>query len=119
MRKVYYNITVTALSVFVALVIGGIEIISIITDRFGITEGPIAWIGGLDLNRVGFVIVGVFILSWIIALLVWKFGNIEQKWEAGMMAVNPDFEAELQRGMELTLDEDLSTDRPVVDPVSA
>ena len=118
-RKVYYNITVTALSVFVALVIGGIEIISIITDRFGITEGPIAWIGGLDLNRVGFVIVGVFILSWIVALMVWKFGHIEEKWEAGMMAVDPELEAELQRGMELTLNEDLDVELAKTDQVSA
>ena len=57
-RKVYYNITITGLSVAVALIIGTIEIVSILTDKLGITSGPLAWLGGLDLNIVGFAIVG-------------------------------------------------------------
>ena len=79
-RKVYYNITITGLSVAVALVIGGIEIISILTDQLGIHAGPLAWIGGLDLNDVGFVIVGLFVVTWAVALLVYRFARIEQRW---------------------------------------
>ena len=106
-RKVYYNITVTALSVMVALVIGTIEVMSIVVDRLGITDGPLAWIGGLDLNVVGFVIVGIFVLAWAVSLLVWKFGHIEEKWEQGLTGVDPEFEGELERGLDLTLDDDL------------
>jgi nickel/cobalt transporter (NiCoT) family protein len=79
-RKVYYNITITALSVAVALVIGGVEIVSILTDKLGIESGPLAWIGGLDLNDVGYAIVGLFVATWIVALLVWRYGRIEEKW---------------------------------------
>jgi high-affinity nickel-transport protein len=83
-RKVYYNLTITGLSVAVALVIGTIELVSIVTDKLGITTGPLAAIGGLDLNVVGFVIVGLFVATWLIALLVWRYGRIEEKWNAGL-----------------------------------
>lgn len=83
-RKVYYNITITGLSVAVALVIGGVEIVSILTDKLGITSGPLAWVGDLDLNHVGYAIVAMFVLTWVIALLVWRYGRIEERWESGL-----------------------------------
>jgi high-affinity nickel-transport protein len=79
-RKIFYNIVITGLSVAVALVIGTIEIASIIADRLGVTTGPLASVAGLDLNYVGYVIVGLFIAAWAIALTVWKVAKIEQKW---------------------------------------
>lgn len=81
-RKVYYNITITGLSVAVALIIGTIEVISILADRLGITHGPLATIGRLDLNYVGYTIVGLFLVTWLIAVTVWHVGDIEAKWEA-------------------------------------
>ena len=83
-RKVYYNITITALSVAVALIIGTVELLSILVDKLSITSGPIAWIGGLDLNNVGFFIVGLFVLTWVIALAVWRYGKVEERWSAGL-----------------------------------
>jgi high-affinity nickel-transport protein len=83
-RKVYYNITITGLSVAVALIIGTIELLSIVTDRLHITSGPLAAFAGVDLNYVGYAIVGLFVLTWIVALGVWKFGRIEEKWSAGI-----------------------------------
>jgi high-affinity nickel-transport protein len=83
-RKVYYNITITGLSVMVALVIGGVEIISILTEKLAITSGPLAWIGGLDLNHVGYAIVAMFVLTWVVALLVWRFARIEARWNADL-----------------------------------
>ncbi|HVV09193.1 HoxN/HupN/NixA family nickel/cobalt transporter [Amycolatopsis sp.] len=79
-RKIFYNITVTALSVVVALVIGVVELISVLADRFDITTGPLAAIAGLDLNYVGFVIVGLFAATWLLALVVWRVGRFEQRW---------------------------------------
>jgi len=70
------------LSVAVALIIGTIELVSIVTDKLGIRTGPLAAIGGLDLNYVGFVIVGLFVLTWAVALAVWRYGRIEEKWDA-------------------------------------
>ena len=81
-RKIYYNITITALSVAVALLIGGIEVISILTEKLGITTGVLATIGSVDLNGVGYWIVGLFVATWAIALAVWRFGRIEQRWES-------------------------------------
>jgi high-affinity nickel-transport protein len=79
-RKVYYNITITGLSVAVALIIGTVELLSILTDKLDIESGPLAAIGSLDLNNVGYAIVGLFVLTWVIALSVWKWGRIEEKW---------------------------------------
>jgi high-affinity nickel-transport protein len=79
-RKVYYNITVTALSVAVALLIGTIELLGILSDKLSITSGPVAWLGGLDLNRVGFAIVGLFVVTWVVALGIWRYGRIEERW---------------------------------------
>jgi high-affinity nickel-transport protein len=83
-RKVYYNITITALSVAVALIIGTVELLSILVDKLSITAGPIAWIGRLDLNNVGFFIVGLFVLTWVVALTVWHYGKVEQRWSTGL-----------------------------------
>jgi high-affinity nickel-transport protein len=81
-RKIYYNITITGLSVAVALVIGSIELDSILTDKLGITTGPLAAIAGLDLNYVGYGIVGLFVATWVIASAIWKYARIEEKWTA-------------------------------------
>jgi len=89
-RKVFYNITITSLSVAVALIIGIIEIVSIFTSRLGIDSGPLAAIGNLDLNFVGFGVVGLFVLTWVVALLVWRFGRIEEKWSAGLRSASPE-----------------------------
>ena len=67
-RKVYYNITITALSVAVALIIGTIELVSILTDKTGITSGPLAAIATIDLDLVGYAIVALFVLAWLVAL---------------------------------------------------
>jgi nickel/cobalt transporter (NiCoT) family protein len=79
-RKIYYNITITGLSVAVALLIGSIELLGLFAGQLG-WRGPIwDWLGGLDLNTVGFVVVGMFVATWAIALLVWRYGRIEERW---------------------------------------
>jgi len=88
-RKIYYNITITALSVAVALLIGGIEIVSILTDKLDITTGLLATIGSIDLNSVGYWIVALFAATWAIALAVWRFGRIEQRWETHLLGWKP------------------------------
>jgi high-affinity nickel-transport protein len=83
-RKVYYNITITGLSVAVALMIGTVELLAILADRLGLSGGFWDWVTGLDLNTIGFVIVGLFVAVWVLALVVWKVGRIEQRWSAGL-----------------------------------
>ncbi len=84
-RKVYYNLVITGLSVMVALIIGGQEIVSIVHDKLAVESGPIAWIGTLDLGDVGFIIVGMFVLTWAVALAVWRLGDIERRFEAHLV----------------------------------
>jgi nickel/cobalt transporter (NiCoT) family protein len=72
-RKVYYNLTITGLSAAVALVVGTMELASIA----GI-------IPNVDMNTVGIAIVGLFVVTWTVALAVWRFAHIEEKWAAGV-----------------------------------
>jgi len=83
-RKVFYNITITAISVAVALIIGTVELIGVLDDEAGITSGPLAAIGSIPLDYAGYGIVGLFVLAWLIALAVWRFGRIEQRWSADL-----------------------------------
>lgn len=79
-RKLYYSLTITGLSVAVALVVGSIELLSIATTQLGLTGWPWAWVSNVDLNTVGYLIVGLFVLTWALALTVWRFGRIEERW---------------------------------------
>ncbi|MHA3835591.1 Nickel transporter NicT [Terrabacter sp. AAH1] len=83
-RKIYYNITVTSLSVAVALVVGVIELVGLLGDKLGVTSGPVAWIGSVDLADVGFWIVGLFVVTWLVAVAVWRLGRVEQRWESAL-----------------------------------
>jgi high-affinity nickel-transport protein len=83
-RKVYYNLTITGLSVAVALIIGTVELLGLVSEKANLHGAFWDWVGGLDLNIVGYIIVGLFFATWAIAFAVWKFGNIEEKWSAGL-----------------------------------
>lgn len=83
-RKVYYNLTVTGLSVAVALLIGTVELLGLIAERFSLHGAFWDRVAGIDLNVVGFVIVGLFVATWALALVVWRVGRIEEKWTAGL-----------------------------------
>jgi high-affinity nickel-transport protein len=85
-RKVYYNITITGLSVAVALIIGVIELVSILADKTGIESGPLRAVANLDLNFVGYAIVGLFVVTWAVAIAAWRLLRIEDRWNAGMRA---------------------------------
>jgi high-affinity nickel-transport protein len=69
-RKIYYNLTITGLSVAVAFIVGSIELLSI------------AGVAHVDLSAVGYFIFGLFIVTWAIALVIWRIGRIEEKWAA-------------------------------------
>jgi high-affinity nickel-transport protein len=96
-RKVYYNITVTGLSVFVALFIGTIELLGLIGQEYHLNGGFWSFMGGFDINKAGFVIVGIFVVTWIAALAIWHFGKIEQKWDARQAVPVTDGTADLVR----------------------
>ena len=83
-RKLFYNITITGLSVAVALLIGSIELLAVLAEKLGLTGGVWDVVSGIDLNLVGYLVVGLFVLTWALALAVWRFGRIEQRWSAGV-----------------------------------
>ena len=83
-RKVYYNLTITAISVAVALVIGTIELVGVLADQVGIQHGPLAAVAAIPLDSAGYVIVGLFVVAWGAALAVWRYGRIEERWSGGL-----------------------------------
>ncbi len=74
-RKVYYNLIITGLSVAVAFVIGTIEIVGLLSTEFHL-HGPF-WqtMANFNINRAGFIIVAMFIVTWLVALAIWRFGQ--------------------------------------------
>ena len=92
-RKVYYNITITGLSVAVALLIGSIELFGLLASELKLSGGFWSFFANFDLNQAGYIIVGLFVVTWVVALLVWRVARIEQRWAAA---------AARRRSMELT-----------------
>jgi len=87
---VFYNMTVTALSVVVALVIGVLELVQILIQVANLQGQPWDAIGGLDfIGQAGFFIVGLFVVTWAAAVLVYRFGRVEERWGAMIEAPEP------------------------------
>jgi len=80
-RKIYYNITVTGLSVAVALIIGTIELLSIVQDRLNLSGPFWDFIGNFDLGSIGYAIVGLFVITWLVSFAIWKLARIEERWQ--------------------------------------
>jgi high-affinity nickel-transport protein len=99
-RRVYYNLTITGLSVAVAFLVGGVEVVGLLSTELHLH----GWLGDamakLDLNTAGFIVVGLFAVVWAVALAVWRFGNVEARWEAS--AQHP---AELTSGVSVVAPE--------------
>jgi nickel/cobalt transporter (NiCoT) family protein len=88
-RKVYYNLAITGLSVSVCFLVGGIETLGLISSQVsGLRQagGLWAFLRDFNLNVAGFVIVGLFLATWVAALLIWRYGHIEEKWTRRLAA---------------------------------
>ncbi len=81
-RKVYYNISVTSLSVAVAWLIGAVELLQVLGAKLALHGAFWKLLAGIDLGRVGYLVVGLFVLTWLLAVTVWKTRRIEQRWAA-------------------------------------
>jgi high-affinity nickel-transport protein len=83
-RKVYYNLVITALSIGAAFIVGTIEILGVLTTEIHL-RGPF-WnlMANFNINLAGFCIAGLFVAVWAAALIYWRVGNVEDKWTAGM-----------------------------------
>jgi high-affinity nickel-transport protein len=90
-RKVFYNLAITGLSVAICLFIGGIETLSLIPQdfrNFSQTSGFWGFMYNFNINTAGFVIVGMFIVTWAAAILIWRYGRIEERWTARLQGAD-------------------------------
>ena len=79
-RKVYYNLVITGLSIAVALLIGTIEIAGVLSDKLNLHGGIWDLIANFDINRAGYIVVGLFVAVWLAAITYWKLARIENRW---------------------------------------
>src|SRR5580693_9478330 len=81
-RKLYYNLTITAVSVIVAVIVGGLETLNLIGDQLGLTDGGGFWgaIGSLNDNfgMLGYLIVGIFIVAWIVSYAIYRLNGYDK-----------------------------------------
>jgi nickel/cobalt transporter (NiCoT) family protein len=80
-RKVYYNLTITGLSIFVALFIGTVELVGLLAQDSHLNGRFWTFVEGFNINTAGFAIVGLFVVTWGVALAIWHFGHLEEKWD--------------------------------------
>jgi high-affinity nickel-transport protein len=80
-RKVFYNLTITGLSILVAALIGGLEIAQVLARQLSLSGGFWDVAAGFDLNKAGYWLVGVFVGVWVLALTIWRVGKVEHRWE--------------------------------------
>ncbi|HEY5034176.1 MAG TPA: HoxN/HupN/NixA family nickel/cobalt transporter [Candidatus Dormibacteraeota bacterium] len=82
-RKVFYNLTMTSLSVFVALFVGLVELLQVLIHSLNLKGGVFSAIAGFDLiGRAGYVIVAAFVLAWAAAFVIYKARRIDERWAA-------------------------------------
>jgi High-affinity nickel-transport protein len=80
-RKVFYNLVITGLSVAVALVIGTVELAGLVAHEVQ-ARGPFwSWLENINMSALGLVIGAMFVATWLLALLVWRFGRVEERWK--------------------------------------
>ncbi|GAA4399390.1 Nickel transporter NicT [Tsukamurella soli] len=97
-RKVYYNLVITGLSILVAFVIGTIEICGLLSTELHLSGGFWDFMADFDINTAGFIVVGVFLVVWVAAIVYWRFARVEQRWSGAASAP--------QRVREIELDAD-------------
>ena len=83
-RKVYYNLVITGLSIGAAFIIGTIEILGVLTDELHLSGAFWTVVANFNINTAGFAIVALFLAVWVAALAYWRFGRVEARWGADL-----------------------------------
>jgi len=78
LRKIYYNLTVTVISVIVALAVGTAELLQVIANEMNLTGTFWGWLGSLDFETIGFGIIIIFLVSWLVSVVIWKHGRFDE-----------------------------------------
>jgi high-affinity nickel-transport protein len=88
-RKVFYNLTMTGLSVFVAFFIGTIEVVGLVGSALHLNTPLVNFFVRFNINTAGFIIVGAFVVTWVVAFLYWRIAGLEAKWDATVIQPDP------------------------------
>ncbi len=81
-RKVFYNLVITGLSVAIALLIGTVELAGLLAHKLEFQGAFWSWLENINISALGVIIVGMFLLTWLVAVAVWHFGHLEERWDA-------------------------------------
>jgi high-affinity nickel-transport protein len=79
LKKVFYNLSVTGMSVLVAIVIGGVELFQVAGPELGLTGGFFAWIEAVDFGNLGYIVVALFVVAWAVSFGAWKVLKLDAK----------------------------------------
>jgi high-affinity nickel-transport protein len=79
-RRVFYNLVITGLSITVAVLIGTIELGGLLAAKLNLTGPFWSRLEAVNINTLGYAVLGTFLLTWVLAVSVWRFGHIEQRW---------------------------------------
>jgi high-affinity nickel-transport protein len=79
LRKLYYNVTVTSVSVVAALLIGSVELIQVLSHKLHLQSGFFQWVNALDFGDLGYMLVVLFIAAWLISVSIWKYMKVEER----------------------------------------
>ena len=88
-RKIYYNLTVTVISVLVALAIGTVELLQVVASELNFTGVFWNWLGALDFETIGFLIIIIFVFSWLVSLGYWKYRRFDEKYAQSICEQRP------------------------------
>jgi len=83
-RKVYYNLVITGLSIAAAFLIGTIEVLGVLTSELHLSGGFWNFMANFNINEAGFAIAILFAATWLTAYGFWRFGNVEKRWQQGL-----------------------------------
>ncbi len=83
-RKIFYNLAITGLSVAICFFIGAIEVLGLLPQELHWKGAFWHAMAGFDINKAGLIIVGMFVVTWLGAVLIWRYGHIEEKWGSSL-----------------------------------
>jgi high-affinity nickel-transport protein len=79
-RKIYYNLTITIISVAVAFLVGTVGLTTLVAELFHVRSGPLGWIAGLNIENLGYGIVAILLFTWLAAYGYWKIAGVETRY---------------------------------------
>jgi high-affinity nickel-transport protein len=92
-RKIYYNLAITGLSIAICVLVGAIEVLGLLPTELHLKGSFWNFMEHFNINVAGYVIVGMFILTWAAAVALWRYGHIEEKWGANLKVIEEELES--------------------------